>query len=161
MSSLKNSKKALDLTLYLVTDSTPAILGDKDIAHVVEEGLKGGVTIVQYRDKHADTGVMIDTAKKLHQVTQRYNVPLLINDRIDVCLAVGAEGVHVGQDDMHCGRARELLGPDAIVGVTASSIEESQEAIRNGADYLGVGTMFATPTYEYTSALPERMLIMS
>lgn len=90
----------VDYSLYLVTDSTPAILGDRDIVTVVEAALQGGVTIVQYRDKTSDTGLLISTAKKLHAVTQKHNVPLLINDRVDVALAVGCEGVHIGQDDM-------------------------------------------------------------
>lgn len=93
-------KSKLDYSLYLVTDQTPAILGSKDIVQVVEAALKGGVTCVQYREKHADTGDLVATAKKLHAVTRKYNVPLLINDRIDVALAVGCEGVHIGQDDL-------------------------------------------------------------
>jgi thiamine-phosphate diphosphorylase/hydroxyethylthiazole kinase len=92
--------KKVDYSLYLVTDSTPAILGNRDIVTVVEAALQGGVTIVQYRDKTSDTGVLISTAKKLHTVTQKHNVPLLINDRVDIALAVGCEGVHIGQDDM-------------------------------------------------------------
>lgn len=87
-------------SLYLVTDSTAFILGDRDIVEVVEAALQGGVTIVQYRDKVSDTGALISTAKKLHAITQKYKVPLLINDRIDVALAVGCEGVHIGQDDI-------------------------------------------------------------
>lgn len=140
-------RPSFDLRLYLVTDSTPEILGDKDICHVVEEALKGGVTLVQYRDKKSDTGTLIETARKLHSVTKKYKVPLLINDRIDVCLAVGADGVHIGQDDMSLVEARKLLPANAIVGVTACSVEEAQKAIADGADYLGLGTMFATPTY--------------
>jgi thiamine-phosphate diphosphorylase/hydroxyethylthiazole kinase len=93
-------KEAADYSLYLVTDSTPAILGDKDICQVVEAALKGGVTCLQYRDKTSDTGVLVATARKLHDITKRYNVPLLINDRIDVAQAVGCEGVHIGQDDL-------------------------------------------------------------
>lgn len=89
-----------DYSLYLVTDSTPAILGDKDISDVVDRAIRGGVTVVQYRDKTSDTGALIATARKLHAVTKRHNVPLLINDRVDVALAVGCEGVHLGQDDM-------------------------------------------------------------
>jgi thiamine-phosphate diphosphorylase/hydroxyethylthiazole kinase len=92
--------KDVDYALYLVTDSTPAILGDKDLAEVVEAAIRGGVTIVQYRDKTSDTAVLIATARRLHAVTQKYRVPLLINDRIDVALAIGCEGVHIGQDDM-------------------------------------------------------------
>ena len=92
---------SLDLTLYLVTDSTPQVLGgERDLADVVEAAMKGGVGIVQYRDKTANTADLISTAKTLHSVTRRYNVPLLINDRLDVALAVGCEGAHIGQDDI-------------------------------------------------------------
>lgn len=91
---------AVDYSLYLVTDSTPAILGDRDLVEVVEAALEGGVTVVQYRDKVSDTGVLVSTARKLHAVTRKHNVPLLINDRVDVALAVGCEGVHIGQDDL-------------------------------------------------------------
>lgn len=91
---------AVDYSLYLVTDSTPAILGERDLVDVVGAALAGGVTIVQYRDKTGDTGAMVATARKLHAVTRKYNVPLLINDRVDVALAVGCEGVHIGQDDL-------------------------------------------------------------
>ena len=138
--------KVFDLKLYLVTDSTPEILAGKDICRVVEEAIIGGVTIVQYRDKHADTAVLIETASKLHSITKKHNVPLLINDRIDVCLAVQAEGVHIGQDDTPLQSAKKLLSQDAIIGVTVSSVEEAKDAIDGGADYLGIGTVFATPT---------------
>ncbi|KAE8352247.1 Hydroxyethylthiazole kinase family-domain-containing protein [Aspergillus coremiiformis] len=137
---------SLNLSLYLVTDSTPAILKGRDLCTVVEEALKGGVTVVQYRDKTSDTGVQVQIAKKLHQITQKYGVPLLINDRVDVALAVGAEGVHLGQDDMAIEQAKQLLPKGAIIGITAASIEEAQKAIDAGADYLGIGTVFATPT---------------
>lgn len=147
------SKTPVDWSLYLVTDSTPAILGDKDIVDVVEQAIQGGITVVQYRDKHADTGVMIEVASRLHQVTQRYNVPLLINDRLDVALAIGAEGVHIGQDDIPFSQARKLLGPHAIIGVTASSVQEAEQAIQDGADYLGIGTTFATPTKQDTKSI--------
>lgn len=90
----------VDYSLYLVTDSTPAILGQKDLVEVVTAALKGGVTIVQYRDKFSDTADLIANGRALHAVTQKYNVPLLINDRVDVALALGCEGVHIGQDDM-------------------------------------------------------------
>lgn len=93
-------KTDVNYSLYLVTDSTSAILGDKDICDVVGEALQGGVGIVQYRDKTSDTGALIATARKLHKITEAFNVPLLINDRVDVALAVGCEGVHLGQDDM-------------------------------------------------------------
>src|SRR5690606_14812864 len=96
----KMGKPAVDYSLYLVTDSTPAILGSRNLVEVVEAALKGGVTLVQYRDKTSDTRALVDTARKLHAVTRKYGVPLLINDRVDVVLAVGCEGVHIGQDDM-------------------------------------------------------------
>lgn len=99
-STTNMSSAAIDYSLYLVTDSTPAILGGRDLCDVVDKALRGGATIVQYRDKTSDTGALVSTAKKLYEVTKRHNVPLLINDRVDVALAVGCEGVHLGQDDM-------------------------------------------------------------
>ena len=90
----------IDYSLYLVTDSTSAILGDRDLVEVVEAALKGGATICQFRDKVSDTAILVSTAQRLHAVTRRYNVPLLINDRVDIALAVGCEGVHLGQDDL-------------------------------------------------------------
>ncbi|KAE8442114.1 hypothetical protein EG329_003820 [Mollisiaceae sp. DMI_Dod_QoI] len=152
ISKLPDGKK-VDYSLYLVTDSTPAILGDKDIVEVVEAALQGGVTIVQYRDKTSDTADLISTGKKLHAITQKYGVPLLINDRLDVAIAVGCQGVHIGQDDIDLSTAREILGPDAIIGVTASSIPEALAACQNGANYLGIGTMFATPTKTNTKGI--------
>jgi len=136
----------VDYSLYLVTDSTPAILGSRDLVEVVEKALEGGVTLVQYRDKFSDTSALISTARALHTVTQKYRVPLLINDRADVALAVGCEGVHIGQDDLDLPTARKLLGENAIIGVTVSNTKEALKACREGADYLGVGTMFATST---------------
>jgi len=90
----------VDYSLYLVTDSTSAILGDRDLVEVVNAALEGGVTIVQYRDKVSDTATLVSTTQRLHTLTRKYNVPLLINDRVDVALVVGCEGVHIGQDDL-------------------------------------------------------------
>ncbi|KZL83820.1 hydroxyethylthiazole kinase [Colletotrichum incanum] len=140
----------VDYSLYLVTDSTPAILGDRDLASVVAAAVRGGVTVVQYRDKTSDTGALVANAKRLHEITRAAGVPLLINDRVDVALAVGCEGVHIGQDDMELTAARKILGPDAIIGVTASTVEEALKACEDGADYLGIGTVFATSTKENT-----------
>lgn len=160
-------KEDVDYSLYLVTDSTPGILGNQDLCQVVEAAIKGGVSCVQYRDKLNDTAVLVSTGRKLHEITSRYRVPLLINDRVDVALAIGCEGVHLGQDDLgeilsqrglEIGRrrlltgwldlriARALLGPDAIIGASASSVEEVETACEQEADYLGIGTVFATPT---------------
>ncbi|KAI1842644.1 hypothetical protein JX266_011106 [Neoarthrinium moseri] len=146
-------KGSVDYSLYLVTDSTPAILGDKDLCQVVEAALKGGVTCVQFRDKKSDTGDLVATARRLHAITQKYGVPLLINDRVDVAQAVGCEGVHIGQDDIDLATARKILGDRAIIGVTASNINEVHEAATGGADYLGIGTVFATPTKENTKSI--------
>lgn len=147
------AKHEVDYTLYLVTDSTPAILGDGDLCEIVEEALKGGVGIVQYRDKTSDTGVLVSTARKLHQITKKYNVPLLINDRVDVALAIGCEGVHIGQDDIDLPTARSILGDGAIIGVTVSNVAEAEAAAKGGADYFGIGTVFATATKENAKSI--------
>lgn len=144
---------AVDYSLYLVTDSTPAILGDKDLVSVVEAAIQGGVTIVQYRDKRSDTADLIRIGKRLHAITKKHNIPLLINDHVGVAQAVGAEGVHLGQEDMDLQTARRILGPDAIIGVTANSLSEAVIAASGGADYLGIGTVYATPTKEDTKSI--------
>ena len=143
----------VNYSLYLVTDSTATILGNKHLPSVVEAAIEGGVTVVQYRDKKSDTAELIRMGKELHAITKEHNVPLLINDRVDVAQAIGAEGVHLGQDDMDLGTARRILGPDAIIGVTANSLEEATEATSGGADYLGIGTVYATPTKENTKSI--------
>lgn len=111
------------------------------------------MTIVQYRDKASDTGVLISTAKKLHEKCKQHNIPLLINDRVDVALAVGCEGVHIGQDDMSVVEARRILGNDKIIGATVSSIEEARVAVESGANYLGIGTLYATQTKKNTKEI--------
>ncbi|KAK6439095.1 thiamine biosynthetic bifunctional enzyme, partial [Oleoguttula sp. CCFEE 5521] len=143
----------VDYSLYLVTDSTPAILGNKDLVKVVEAAVAGGVTLVQLRDKTSDTGDLIRIAEALHEVTRAANVPLLVNDRIDVALGAGVEGVHIGQDDMDYETARKLLGSDAIIGVTANTEAEALQAAHDGADYLGVGTVFSTATKANTKSI--------
>ena len=143
----------LDYSLYLVTDSTATILGNKDLPSVVEAALQGGVTLVQYRDKTSDTAELIRVARILHPLTNEYHVPLIINDRVDVAQVIGAEGVHLGQDDMELHRARNLLGPRAIIGVTVNSPEEATAAISGGADYLGIGTVYASSTKENTKSI--------
>ncbi|KAI1212459.1 TMP-TENI-domain-containing protein [Annulohypoxylon truncatum] len=147
------SKHDVDYTLYLVTDSSPNYLRGRDLCQVVEEALRGDVTVVQYRDKTSDTGVLVSTARKLHEITKKYKVPLLINDRVDVALAVGCEGVHIGQDDLDLHTARKILGEDAIIGVTVSNLAEVETAVKWGADYLGIGTVFATPTKQNTKSI--------
>ncbi|KAL2133973.1 hypothetical protein VTI74DRAFT_1329 [Chaetomium olivicolor] len=146
-------KPEVNYSLYLVTDSTAAILGDRPLDDVVEAAVKGGVTLVQLREKTGDTGALISSGKRLHAICKKHNVPLLINDRVDVALAVGCEGVHIGQDDMDLATARKLLGPDKIIGVTVSTVEEALRACEGGADYLGIGTVYATPTKTNTKEI--------
>ena len=139
--------------LYLVTDSTQAILGDKDLASVVEAAVEGGVNVVQYRDKESETASLIRMGKRLRTITKKYNVPLLINDHVGVAQAVGADGVHLGQEDMDLGTARRILGPDAIIGLTANNLSEAEQAASGGASYLGIGTVYATPTKGNTKSI--------
>ena len=113
---------------------------------VVEEALKGGVTLVQLREKEGDTGLLYERAVKLKQITKAYHVPLIIDDRIDIMMAADADGVHLGQSDMPAALARKLIGPDKIMGVSAGTLEEAVKAEKDGADYLGVGAMFPTAT---------------
>ncbi|KAN0083017.1 Hydroxyethylthiazole kinase family domain containing protein [Elaphomyces granulatus] len=127
-----------NLSLYLVTDPTPEILKGRDFCTVVEEALKG---------------VLIETASKLHAITKTHGVPLIINDRVDVAIAVGAEGVHLGQDDMTIDTARKLLPDNAIIGISVSSVDEARKAVDQGADYLGIGTVFPTPTKKDTKSI--------
>ncbi|KAJ2613549.1 thiamine biosynthetic bifunctional enzyme [Coemansia sp. RSA 1365] len=139
------ASKPMDLTLYLVTDSG-MLSESKTLVQTVDEAIQGGVTIVQLREKTADTGDFITLARKVLKVTRKAGVPLLINDRIDVALAVDADGVHIGQDDMSLADVRRILGPDKIIGVSVQSSEEAEAAVRGGATYLGIGTCYATLT---------------
>jgi thiamine-phosphate pyrophosphorylase len=136
--------KKIDCSLYLVTDrslsrgrSTPAL---------VEAAIRGGATVVQYREKSLSTRLMIEEAWAIAEVCKRLGALFIVNDRLDVALAVGADGLHVGQDDMPAGLARRLLGPDRILGVSAGSVEEALEAAAAGADYIGASPIFSTPT---------------
>ncbi|KAL5117575.1 thiamine biosynthetic bifunctional enzyme [Pleosporales sp. CAS-2024a] len=146
-------KDHVDYSLYLVTDSTHALLGARDVAEVVDQAVAGGVTMVQYRDKTGDTALLVATAKRLHEKCKAHNVPLLVNDRVDVALAVGCEGVHLGQEDLDVAAARQLLGDAAIIGATVSSMQEARIAVERGADYLGIGTLYATTTKKNTKQI--------
>ncbi|MBQ4049263.1 MAG: thiamine phosphate synthase [Clostridia bacterium] len=136
--------KNFDTTLYFITDSTG--FEEAEFLWRVEESLKGGATILQLREKNKTTGEYIAIAQKVHKLTQQYNVPLIIDDRIDVMLAVGAEGVHLGKDDMPIATARKILGDDFIIGATAKTVPWALEAYEGGADYLGVGAIYPTTT---------------
>ena len=132
------------LTLYAVTDR--AWLNGRRLADVVEDVLRGGATLVQLREKELSTEAFIEEAKEIKKVTDKYGVPLIINDNIQVCLESGAAGVHVGQSDMEAGSVRELLGGDKIIGVTAKTVEQARRAWQCGADYLGSGAVFGSTT---------------
>lgn len=137
-------KPVIDYSIYLVTDE--ACLHGRPLLECVEEALAAGVTLVQYRAKAADGGVLYAEACKLKELCDKYNVPLIINDRLDIALAVGAAGVHLGQDDLPCAVARRLLGEDFIIGVSAHNQAEAVQAVSEGADYLGCGAVFGTAT---------------
>jgi thiamine-phosphate pyrophosphorylase len=133
-----------DYSLYLVTDA--GLSRGRTHAQVVEAALRGGVTVVQYREKSGSTLKMVEEARVLRALCARHGVPFIVNDRIDVALAVDADGVHVGQDDMPAGLARKLIGKHKILGVSAGSPEEARAAEAEGADYIGASPIFATPT---------------
>lgn len=136
----------VDYTIYLVTDSTMIPLSSTFLKQV-EDSVNGGATIVQLREKSLSTLEFVERAQKVHEITKRKNIPLIINDRIDVALAINAEGVHVGQDDMPAKLARQLIGPDKILGVTCSTPEEVEIVCQdNVADYVGIGTVYKTLT---------------
>jgi thiamine-phosphate pyrophosphorylase len=137
-------KGMFDGSLYLVTDRR--MIGGRPLAEVVEAAVRGGVTCVQLREKTCGTREFMEQADILLPVLRRRNVPLIINDRIDVALAVGADGVHLGQKDMPLAYARRIFGSDRIIGVSAESLEDALAAEEGGADYLGVSPIFATPT---------------
>ncbi|KAK6352882.1 hypothetical protein TWF696_004883 [Orbilia brochopaga] len=135
----------LDLSLYLVTSSSLLPPG-RSLEDTVEAAIKGGVTIVQLREKTLDTRPFIDLGKRIHAITKRHGVPLLINDRVDVALAVGCEGVHIGWDDIDYDTARRLLGPSSIIGLSVSSLDEASLAAATTCDYIGVSPVLPTPT---------------
>ncbi len=132
--------------LYLVTDRN--ILGQRDFYQAVEAALSGGVTLVQLREKETPGCDFYQTAAALKKLTARYNVPLLINDRLDIALAVDADGVHIGQQDLPLPVARKLLGPQKIIGYSVSNLAEALYGEKHGADYLGAGPVYTTTTKE-------------
>ncbi|MBQ8917752.1 MAG: thiamine phosphate synthase [Oscillospiraceae bacterium] len=136
--------KHFDPSLYFVTDSTNYT--EEEFLFRVEQALQGGVTLLQLREKEKSTREYIELAEKVHAIAKRYGVPLIIDDRVDVALAIDAEGVHVGASDMPVSTARKLMGNDKIVGATAKTVPWATEAWQQGADYLGVGAIFPTTT---------------
>ncbi len=136
--------KKFDTSLYFITDSSNYT--EQEFLNRVEKALQGGVTLMQLREKDKTTREYIELAQKVHSITKKYYVPLIIDDRVDVALAVNAEGVHVGQSDMPVETARKLMGENKIVGATTKTVEQAKEAYEQGADYLGVGAIYPTTT---------------
>ena len=133
-----------DSSMYFITDSTN--YSEEEFLYRVEQALMGGITLLQLREKDKSTREYMDLAEKVHTLTKKYNVPLIIDDRVDVALAIDAEGVHVGQSDMPVSTARKLMGDDKIVGATTKTVPQALEAYEKGADYLGVGAIYPTTT---------------
>lgn len=148
--------KNYNLKLYFITDSTGFC--EEEFLYRVEEALKGGVTFLQLREKEKTTREYIALAKKVQKLAKKYHIPLIIDDRLDVALAVDADGVHLGQSDMPVSIARNILGEDKIIGATAKTVEQAKEAWKQGADYLGVGAIYPTTTKVKTILTSREML---
>ena len=144
------------MLLYAVTDR--AWVGKQTLYEQVESALKGGATCVQLREKHLGDADFLNEAMEIHALCQRYGVPLFINDNVDVAIQCHAEGVHVGQEDMAAAKVREKVGNKMMIGVSVHSVEEAKQAVRDGADCLGVGAMFSTSTKTDVDVLPKETL---
>ena len=151
---IKNIKDKM--LLYAITDSH--WLNGRALADVVKESLDGGVTFLQLREKDLNEEDFYEEAIEMKRLTKEYNVPLIINDNVDIALKMDADGVHVGQSDMEAGNVREILGPDKIIGVTAKTVEQALLAEKRGADYLGVGAVFPTSSKEDTKVISHDTL---
>ena len=133
-----------DYSLYLVTDRNHSC--GRSLTEVVEEAVAGGVTCVQLREKNCSTRQFVEEGRALQKILTPKHIPFIVNDRIDVAMAIGADGVHLGQDDMEIIHARRILGPGYIIGISVESLDDAREATAAGANYLGVSPVFATPT---------------
>ena len=145
-----------DPTLYVITDSTYHT--DETLLRAVDEACAGGASLIQLREKDTGGRAYLALAQRVKAVTDKYNVPLIIDDRVDVALACDAAGVHVGASDLPVAVCRRLLGPDKIVGATAKSVEAAKAAYADGADYLGTGAIFPTTTHVTTKLTPVSTL---
>ena len=144
-------KPVLDYRVYLVTDTV--YFNDDNIWNKMDAALRGGVALVQYRDKTQESRILYERALKMKALCDKYKVPMLVDDRADIAFAVGAAGVHVGQSDLPAEVARRMLGADAIIGVSAHNAEETLAAEAAGADYLGCGAVYPTGTKKDTSVI--------
>lgn len=140
-----------DYSLYLVTDRD--LLKGRNLTKVIEEAIIGGTSIVQLREKCASSLEFYEIAKEVKKITDKYNVPLIINDRIDIALAIDASGVHLGQSDIPCSIARKILPKGKIIGVSAHNLKEAEKALKDGSDYLGCGAVFNTSTKKDVTTL--------
>lgn len=138
-------KEKVDYRFYLVTDRR--VIGDRDLVRLIEEAIQGGVTVVQLREKTASSLEFYRLALQVKAVTERYGVPLIINDRLDIAQAVEAEGLHIGQEDLPAEVVRRIWSEKKILGVSARTVEQALKAQKAGADYLGVGAVF--PVYPH------------
>lgn len=152
----RNTLTKEQLLLYAVTDRH--WLNGRTLHSVVKESLDGGVTFVQLREKQLDEAHFMEEAKDLQALCKEYNVPFIINDNVDIALAMDADGVHVGQSDMEAGDVRAKLGPDKIIGVSAQTVEQAILAEKHGADYLGVGAVFPTGSKDDAAEVPHETL---
>jgi thiamine-phosphate pyrophosphorylase len=146
-------KNKIDYTLYLCTDRD--LMSSATIEENVELAIKGGCTVIQLREKNCSSKEFYDLAVSVKKITDKYNVPLIINDRVDIAMAVDAAGVHIGQSDLPADVVRRIIGDDKIIGVSTAKLEEALKAVKDGADYLGVGAMYSTDTK--TDARPVTM----
>lgn len=144
------------LRLYAVTDR--AWVGEQTLPQQVEAALKGGATCVQLREKDLGDAAILAEALEISALCKRYGVPFILNDNVALARQCGADGVHLGQEDMDPAEARRILGPEAIIGVSAHNVAEARAAVEAGADYLGCGAMFATATKTNVTALPKETL---
>lgn len=144
------------MRLYAVTDR--AWTGKRTLYQQVEAALRGGVTCVQLREKALDEAAFLQEAKELCALCRRYGVPFIVNDSVEIALACGADGVHVGQEDLAAGEVRRRVGEDMILGVSVHTVEEARRAVRDGADYLGLGAVFPTSTKADADVMPRETL---
>ncbi len=149
-------KSKTDYTLYLCTDR--GLMSCDTVEQSVEEGIKGGCSVIQLREKDCSSREFYELAVRVKKITDSYDVPLIINDRLDIAQAVDCAGVHLGQSDMPCTEARKILGADKIIGISAATLDEAVKAQADGADYIGVGAMYQTNTKTDARAVTKEQL---
>ncbi len=150
-------KNKIDYTLYLVTDRE--LMSTETLEEAVEKAIKGGCTLVQLREKTASSLEFYENALKVKAVTDKYNIPLIINDRVDIALAIDADGIHVGQEDLPAQTVRRIIGEGKILGVSANSVESAIKAQKDGADYIGVGAVYSTNTKTDAGVITRERLL--